>query len=157
MERWLIYFDGDNKYNIIWGRDFNTWWVLINNNRCTEATKYIIELPMICVLFFIPHTSYTDWWYMWVQMNMIQYYSIFQLFHVRYIRNDDICGTEQTSLHFIYNSVQLQLFWCLYKYINMKKSIKISFCYISNVENNVLESTRLTPKTNTLNHSQRYW
>ena len=42
-----------------------------------------------------------------------------QLGHVCYIRNDDLCDSEQTWWEFINISVQLQLFFCSSKYTIM--------------------------------------
>ena len=55
----MVYVFGDYyKYNVIWGRDLNTWWIMVNNkNLWIEAARYMIELPMICVVIYIPHVS----------------------------------------------------------------------------------------------------
>ena len=50
--------EGNYKYSIIWGRDFNTRLMIIKNTLWTESAKDIIEMPMICVMIYIPHTSY---------------------------------------------------------------------------------------------------
>ena len=40
----IIYVLGDSyKHNIIWGRDFNTRWIIIkNNNFCIETAKDMV-------------------------------------------------------------------------------------------------------------------
>ena len=58
----MVYVIGDNqKYNNIWGRDFNIWLIMIkNNNFWMEAVRDVIELTMICVIVYIPHASYKE-------------------------------------------------------------------------------------------------
>ena len=69
--------DGDYRYNIIWGRYFNTWWIMIkNNNVWMEYERYIIVLPMICVMVYIPYAWYKEWKFMLEQIYTIWYYHI---------------------------------------------------------------------------------
>ena len=42
--------DDNNPWSIIWGRDFNMWWIMIKNSLWSEATRDIIELSMIYVM-----------------------------------------------------------------------------------------------------------
>ena len=73
----MFYLIGDNhKYNIIWLRDFNTWWIITNNNLCTEAARCMIWLPIICVMIFIPHTLYKDWQFVFAKIDTIWYYKL---------------------------------------------------------------------------------
>ena len=60
---------GDKKYNIIWGRDFNTQWKMINNNLWAESARDMIKITIICDIVYIPHISYNEWRSMWVQIN----------------------------------------------------------------------------------------
>ena len=60
--RWTIYLLDDSfKHNIIWGRDLNSWWAMINNNKFwMKAAKYMMELLMICFMIYTPHEAYKD-------------------------------------------------------------------------------------------------
>ena len=93
----MVYFIGDDyKCSIIWGRDFNTWLIMINdNNFLMVFARNVIGLPMICAMIFIPSDSYKEQQFMWAQIDTTLYYQIFQLCHVRHIRNYYICGTEK--------------------------------------------------------------
>ena len=58
------------KHNILWGRDLNTWWSMINNNNFwMEAAKDMMEMPMICVMIYIPHVAYKEWKFMWARID----------------------------------------------------------------------------------------
>ena len=118
----MIYVLGDNyKHNIIWGREFNIRWIIIkNNNFCMEAAKKLWNCLWtvswyISLMRHIRNENVCEHEYTPYDTN-----KLFQLFHVRHKRNIDIIGTEQTFWGFIYNAVQLQLFWCAFKCMNMK-------------------------------------
>ena len=68
--------DGNNKYNIIWGKYFNKWQILINNTLCMEYERNMIELLMIWVMIYIPYMSYKEWQSMSGRIDTILYYHI---------------------------------------------------------------------------------
>ena len=53
----IVHVNDDNyKYNIIWGRDFNTWCIITKKkNLCVEATRDMIDMNMIYVMIYITH------------------------------------------------------------------------------------------------------
>ena len=63
----MVYVLGDGyKYNIIWGRNFNTCLIMIkSNNLYMEAGRDNVELPMIYVMIYIPHVTYKKWQILW--------------------------------------------------------------------------------------------
>ena len=47
--------DNDYRYNIIWGRDFNTWRIMIKSNKLYMGAEInMIELIMIYVMVYTP-------------------------------------------------------------------------------------------------------
>ena len=121
--------DGNKKYNIIWGKDFNKWRILINNTLSWNMK----DIWLNCQWFeswYISHIFHKR------NKNQGKYkltpYYIITFVHlcnVCHKSNDDTCGTEQTLWEFIYNAVQPELFWCSYKYMNMKSVILIYNCF----------------------------
>ena len=83
---------------------------MMKNNLWTEAARFMIELNNILSLStsLIPHVRNDDiYGYKWTPYYIITFV---QLFHIRQVRNTNICGTEQSFQEFTYNSVLLQLF-----------------------------------------------
>ena len=69
---------------------------MMKNNLWTEAARFMIELNNILSLStsLIPHVRNDDiYGYKWTPYYIIKFV---QLIHVHFIRNGNICGTEQT-------------------------------------------------------------
>ena len=54
--------DGNKKYNIIWGKDFDIWWIIIKNNPCAESARNMIE-PYMILSISIYLLMDTMWYY----------------------------------------------------------------------------------------------
>ena len=57
----------------------------------------MIELPIICVMVYIPNTSNEEWQSMWLRMdNILHYHICLVMPDIFHIRNENVCGTEQS-------------------------------------------------------------